>query len=60
MIITSWRSDLQELGRTLEIDDIDEEPAILLFLKSANKEGVMAGGKSDSLFSTGLKTQTNS
>jgi hypothetical protein len=45
VIITSRRSDLQELGRTLEIDEIDEQSGILLLLKSANREGVSAGGK---------------
>jgi hypothetical protein len=45
VIVTSRRSDLQELGRTLEIDEIDECSAISLLLKSANKEEVGAGGK---------------
>jgi hypothetical protein len=48
VIITSRRSDLQALGRTIEIDEIDEQSAILLFLKTANREEVTAGGKSDS------------
>jgi hypothetical protein len=45
VIITSRRSDLQEVGRTLEVDEIDEQSAILLFLKCANKEEVGVGGK---------------
>jgi hypothetical protein len=45
VIITSRRSNLQALGRTLEIDEIDERSGILLLLKSANKEGVDTGGK---------------
>jgi hypothetical protein len=45
VIITSRRSHLQELGRTIEIEEIDEESAILLFLKSANKEKVGVGGE---------------
>jgi hypothetical protein len=41
MAITSRRSDLQALGRTLEIDEIDEideRSVILLFLKSSGSE----------------------
>jgi hypothetical protein len=49
VIITSRRSDLQAMGRTIEIDEIDEQSAILLFLKRANKEGVIAGGKYESV-----------
>jgi hypothetical protein len=45
VIITSRRGDLQSVGRTLEIDEIDEKSGISLLLKSANKEGVNAGGK---------------
>jgi hypothetical protein len=48
VIITSRRSHLQELGRTLEIDEMDEQSAILLFLKSANKEEISVGGKYES------------
>jgi hypothetical protein len=47
VIITSRRSDLQGLGKTLEIDEIDERSGILLLLKGANKVGVVAGGKYD-------------
>jgi hypothetical protein len=49
VIITSRRSDLQAMGRTIEIDEIDELSGILLFLKCANKEGVIAGGKNESV-----------
>jgi hypothetical protein len=45
VIITSRRSDLQKLGRTLEIDEMDEKSGIMLFLKSANRGGGGAGGK---------------
>jgi hypothetical protein len=45
VIITSRRSDLQALGRTLEVVEIDERSGISLFLKSANKEGISEGGK---------------
>jgi hypothetical protein len=48
VIITSRRSDIQGLGRTIEIDEIDERSAILLFLKCAKKEGVIAGGEYES------------
>jgi hypothetical protein len=47
VIITSRRSDLQELGVRLEIDEIDEQSGVLLLLKSADKEGVNAGGEYD-------------
>jgi hypothetical protein len=45
VIITSRRSNLQGLGKTIEIGEIDEQSGISLLLKSANKEGVIAGGK---------------
>jgi hypothetical protein len=45
VIVTSRRSNLQALGRTLEIDEIDEQSGILLLLKSANKEGTDTRGK---------------
>jgi hypothetical protein len=45
VIITSRRSDLQALGRTLEIDEIDKGSGTLLLLKSANKEEADIGGK---------------
>ena len=45
VIITSRRSHLQALGKAVEVDEIDERSAVLLFLKSANKEEVSAGGK---------------
>ena len=45
VIITSRRSHLQALGRTVEVDEIDEQSAVLLFLKSANREEVSTGGK---------------
>jgi hypothetical protein len=47
VIITSRRRDLQALGKTLEIEEIDEHSGVLLFLKSANREGVSGGGKYD-------------
>ncbi|KAF8241266.1 hypothetical protein K440DRAFT_633246, partial [Wilcoxina mikolae CBS 423.85] len=37
VIITSRRSSLQALGRTVSIDEIDENSGIMLFLKNANK-----------------------
>jgi hypothetical protein len=45
VIITSRRSNLQGVGKTLEIDEIDEESGILLLLKSADKEEIDNGGK---------------
>ena len=45
VIIRPRRSDLQALGRTLEIDEIDERSGISLLLKSADKEGVDTRGK---------------
>jgi hypothetical protein len=45
VIITSRRSNLQEVGTTLEIDEIDQQSGILLLLKSANKGEVDEGGK---------------
>lgn len=45
VIITSRRSDLHALGRSLEIVEMDEQSGISLFLKSANKEEVSEGGK---------------
>jgi hypothetical protein len=45
VIITSRKSDLQALGRTIELHEIDEQSGISLLLKSANKEGVSTGGK---------------
>jgi hypothetical protein len=45
VIITSRRRNLQALGRTIEIDEIDEESGILLLLKSSNKVGVDIQGK---------------
>jgi hypothetical protein len=45
VIITSRRSHLQALGRTVEVDEIDERSAVMLLLKSANKEELSAGGK---------------
>jgi hypothetical protein len=45
VIITSRRSDLQPFGKTIEIDEIDEQSGISLFLQCANKEGAREGGK---------------
>jgi hypothetical protein len=45
VIITSRRSNLQFLGNTLEIDEIDAQSGIFLLLKSANKEQLNTGGK---------------
>jgi hypothetical protein len=45
VIITSRRSDLEEVGETLEIDEIDEKSGILLLLRSAKKGEVDKGGK---------------
>jgi hypothetical protein len=47
VIITSRRSGLQALGRTLQIVEIDEQSGIMLLLKSGNKEEVSGGGKYD-------------
>jgi hypothetical protein len=45
VIITSRRSNLQALGKTIEIDEIDEKSGTLLLLKSANKGGANTRGK---------------
>jgi hypothetical protein len=45
VVITTRRSNLQALGKTLEVDEIDEKSGILLLLKSANKEGLDTRGK---------------
>jgi len=48
VIITSQKSDLQMLGIAVEVDDIDEEPGMELFMKSANIEELKAEGKHQS------------
>jgi len=45
IITTSRRSSLQALGRTISVDEIDEQSGILLFLKNANKEQGHGQGK---------------
>jgi hypothetical protein len=45
IIITSRRSSLQALGRTIPVDEIDEQSGILLFLKNVNKEQGHGQGK---------------
>jgi len=48
VIITSRKSDLQMLGMTVAVDDIDEESGMELFMKSANIEELKAEGKHQS------------
>jgi len=45
VIVTSRKSNLQMLGKTVAVDEIDEVSGIRLFMKSANKEEFMAEGK---------------
>jgi hypothetical protein len=45
VVITSRRSNLQALGKMLEIEEIDMQSGILLLQKSANKEQLGTGGK---------------
>jgi hypothetical protein len=45
VIITSRKSNLQEVGKPIAVDEIDEDSAMALFLKSANKEEAKAEGK---------------
>jgi len=51
VVITSRKSDLQMLGITVPIEDIDEESGTKLFLKSANLEEPSAKGKHQSYHS---------
>jgi hypothetical protein len=44
VIITSRRRNLQNLGKTMAVEEIDEDSGIALFLKSANKEEANAEG----------------
>jgi len=48
VIITSRKSNLQILGKTVAVDEIDEVSGIRLLLKSANKEEFIAEGKHQS------------
>jgi len=48
VIITSRKSNLQMLGKTVAVDEIDEASGIRLFMKSANKEEFMTEGKHQS------------
>jgi hypothetical protein len=45
VIITSRKSNLQAVGKTVAVDEIDEDSGIALFLKSASKEEAKAEGK---------------
>jgi hypothetical protein len=45
VIITSRKSDLQRLGITVPVEDIDEESGMKLLMKSANLEEPKAEGK---------------
>jgi len=45
VIITSRKSNLQMLGKTVAVDEIDDISGIRLFMKSANKEEIMTEGK---------------
>jgi len=45
VIITSRKSNLQMLGKTVAVDEIDEVSGIRLCMKSANKEEFMTEGK---------------
>jgi len=56
VIITSRKSDLQVLGITVPVEDIDEESGTKLFLKSANLEEPNAEGKHQSNL---LRCQSN-
>jgi len=48
VVITSRKSNLQVLGKTVAVDEIDEVSGITLFMKSANKEEFMTEGKRQS------------
>jgi hypothetical protein len=48
VIITSRKSDLQMLGITVPVDEIDEESGMKLFMKSANLQEPKAEGKHQS------------
>jgi hypothetical protein len=45
VIITSRKSNLQAVGKTVAVDEIDEDSGMDLFLKSAKKEDAKAEGK---------------
>jgi hypothetical protein len=45
VIITSRKSNLHAVGKTVAVEEIDEDSAIALFLESANKEEAKAEGK---------------
>lgn len=47
VIITSRRSTLHKLGRTVPVDEIDENAGIRILLKNANKPEINDGGKYD-------------
>jgi len=48
VIITSRKNNLQMLGKTVAVDEIDEVSGIRLLVESANKEEFMAEGKHQS------------
>jgi len=48
VIITSRKNNLQLLGKTVAVEEIDEVSGIRLLLKSANKEEFMTEGKHQS------------
>jgi MinD-like ATPase involved in chromosome partitioning or flagellar assembly len=50
VIITSRKSNLQAVGKTVAVDEIDEDSGMALFLKSANKKDAKADGKPCCLF----------
>jgi hypothetical protein len=45
VIITSLKTNPQAVGKTVAVDEIDEDSGMFLLLKSANKEEAKAEGK---------------